>query len=819
MTRILPIKNSELGLAIKTLFAEYWQKPLLNLGFIISLAIATSTLLAVLLLNHASKQQYQQADSRLGSPVAFQINAIEGGAVSKQDFAHIRRQGFSEVSPIISFRKKIGDDKWLTFKAMDLLALSLRNPEKFDTTSVLIPKAYASRLGLQFNHESQQSKLSLANKQSLPIRQIDSADWGMTALVDIALAWQFFPEVKGFSYLLVSQLTEKRREKLENSLPEHLILQPSWSLQQREGFADALHLNLSALATLSFVVSLFIAFQAAEQAWQNRSRLSAQLRLFGIGLSAVRQAMLLEALLLILLASILGTIIAITIVSVLLPVLGLTLNQLYQLNVSGHFDWHWQYLGWSLLISSFAVLMSLLKQIIMMNRRNIVLVSKSNRLSFSYSAFGIAGVLLLLGFSFWPENNWQQIMMKFGILLIATVALLPLTLKMLIHLLLLFKMKIGLNYRLSYILQDAGQQIACRFLPLAAFYLALTASIAAALMVSSFETAFIKYLDKQLNEDLYIRFNRGEQQRIELWLQQQPQIKEYVLYKHGIVNVGVDTVAITTYQSSLQLASLVMKTTDMPMSKFASKVNHSAAFNSEDNVCLINEQLALAHQLDLGDMLAIDQGVRHLNCQIRAIYFDYGNPAFEITLPLQLAEDSLSGLIAKSFGVFFYHYTAESKQKLINELALDESKLIEPAEIKSMAMTIFSQTFILTKAIAFVLLTIACFGLFLSAKTIELARKGDLIILASLGYSRVELFIHMLGQWLLLVIACILLSWPMAIVLAKVLVGKILPISFGWSMPLVLAVSPFVSGSLIALLCLLPALIIPLYQLRGRVQR
>ena len=136
-----------------------------------------------------------------------------------------------------------------------------------------------------------------------------------------------------------------------------------------------------------------------------------------------------------------------------------------------------------------------------------------------------------------------------------------------------------------------------------------------------------------------------------------------------------------------------------------------------------------------------------------------------------------------------------------------------------MAMTIFSQTFILTKAIALVLLTIACFGLFLSAKTVELARKDDLLILASLGYSRVELFIHMLGQWLLLVIGCILLSWPMAIVLAKVLVGKVLPASFGWSMPLVVAVNPFVSGSLLALLCLLPALAIPLYQLRGRVQR
>ena len=53
--------GSELMLVLKAHLAEYLNKPILNLSFIFSLAIATSTLLAILVLNHASEQQYQKA--------------------------------------------------------------------------------------------------------------------------------------------------------------------------------------------------------------------------------------------------------------------------------------------------------------------------------------------------------------------------------------------------------------------------------------------------------------------------------------------------------------------------------------------------------------------------------------------------------------------------------------------------------------------------------------------------------------------------------------------------------------------------------------
>jgi putative ABC transport system permease protein len=153
---------------------------------------------------------------------------------------------------------------------------------------------------------------------------------------------------------------------------------------------------------------------------------------------------------------------------------------------------------------------------------------------------------------------------------------------------------------------------------------------------------------------------------------------------------------------------------------------------------------------------------------------------------------------------------------LAEQLQLDDDQLFEPVEIKKQALAIFNQTFILTQAIAFILLVIACFGLFLSANNLELARKPDLHILSGLGYSQIGLLSHMLIQWLLLALGVLVLSWPIASLLANALVGKILPASFGWSMPLVLDIAPFAFSSVLGLVILLPALTIPLYKLNTR---
>ena len=123
---------------------------------------------------------------------------------------------------------------------------------------------------------------------------------------------------------------------------------------------------------------------------------------------------------------------------------------------------------------------------------------------------GFIALALLLVHFFWPDDSWTQLMLKYGVLLIASVVILPNVLRYLLAAMALFTR----SFRLKFIFQDARQQVGRRFLPIAAFYLALTASIAAALMVNSFQNSFESYLNQLLSADLFVRFNHEQKPKV-----------------------------------------------------------------------------------------------------------------------------------------------------------------------------------------------------------------------------------------------------------------------------------------------------------------
>jgi putative ABC transport system permease protein len=827
-------KYSEFFLVAKTYAAEYIRQPLLNLGFIFSLAIATSTLLCILILNDASKQQYQSANSRLKSPIAFNIVPEKGKTITVADFAQLRKLGFSQINAAHVFRQTLANGQKISFRALDILPFVLTAPESFTSKAINISHDHANKLGLSVQ-ANQKSQLLLADNRSLEVNINQVNDWGQVALVDITLAWQLFPDITGFSHLMVGQMSMSEIARLEEALPAYLIIQEAWSMEEREGFADALHLNLSALAILGFIVSLFIAFQAANQAWEKRSELAAQLRLLGIKLSTIQKVMCCESLVLTLLASVVGVFIAIVLVSFLLPMLGLTLEQLYRLQVSGHFQWRSEYSLWAFIISFVAVVAALIKQFHRISSSKVAFTARGQNKPFNFKVTGIISLILLVIHFFWPDASWTQLMLKYGVLLIASVAILPNVLRYLLSMLAFFTRL----FQLKFIFQDARQQVGRRFLPIAAFYLALTASIAAALMVNSFQHSFESYLNQLLSADLFVRFNDEQKAELGQWLDKQADVEEYVLFENTTAKYQQgsqqDTIEVYRLASNKQQQSLILKSgefvsllendtsTEANTIALDRRAANSRKTNNDIAVksCYINEQLAYKRAIVLQQAIDIIQGQKSFTCRVQGIFYDYGNQGFAVKIPSSQNIEGLSGWQETGFGVFVVESSQANlsetiKKTIVDELGLDESQIYQPEEIKALALAIFKQTFLLTQAIAFVLLSIACFGLFLSANSLELARKSDLHILSSLGYSRIGLFGHMLSQWFILALGTILLSWPIAIILANALVSLILPASFGWSMPLVVDVTSFAVSSLIGLVILIPALAIPLYKLNIR---
>lgn len=853
----------EFLLVAKTHWAEYRKKPLLNIGFMISLAIATSTLLCILILNDASKQQYHQANTRLKSPIAFHVVHKQKKLISVDDFSRLRALGFHQLNGIHWVKKRLSTGKSISLYGLDILPLVLSAPERYQVNNINVSKQYAATLGLESAIGTYPKQLHLTDKKgtaeqvlaksSLPLHINNINDWGNVALLDITHLWQLFPDTKGFSHFSSSYMSPEQQSRLATLLPEHLTIQAVWSLEEREGFADALHLNLAALAILGFIVSMFIAYQAGDQAWKKRSELAAQLRLLGVELKLIKAVMLTESIVLTFIAGVMGLGIAIALVGALLPVLGLTLEQLYQLRLTGHFQWQWHYGLWALLLSGSAVFLSLVKQFNVISSAQVALSARQKAPTFSYKLSAITAMGLMLAFVFLPniseQHTWHHLMLKYGLLLLASVALLPVILKYMLVLL----SKVVKRFSLRFIFKDASQQVGRRYLPLAAFYLALTASISAALMVHSFESAFVSYLNQLLNSDAFVSYNPSDKEKVSQWIKRQESISGHALYehttvqfrtklfleknglenhgsdkndlsknglgKHKLAKHGLEKVSVYALANKRQSQGLLFKegglSDDIQATNYQSQQSPKSQKN-QLSACYINEQFSFKHQVKLKQVVDFEQGSSKLSCQVMGIYYDYGNHGLAVKIPTDYAHTYLSNWSESGFGLYFKSGVELSKQQIIEGLNVQDDQVFIPQQIKKLALDVFKQTFVLTQAIAFVLLSIACFGLFLSANGLELARKPDLHILSSLGYSRIELLKHMLTQWFVLAGGAVLLSWPVATILANALVSQILPVSFGWSMPLSLDVLAFAISSLLGLAILLPALGIPLYKLNVR---
>ncbi len=818
-----PRQPAEFWSMVNVILAHYRRHWLLNLGFIISLALATSTLLSIFILNHASKAQYASSHQQV-SQSSWRVVAKQGASITLQDYASLRQQGFFEVRPVAYWLVELkpagqgnqldtdgktkDETEWFTIKATDMLIASIMDDEKYPAGALYLPP----EIQLQPVSDNQLVLDWQGNTLKVPVAIAEPPMPGKSGWMDIASAWLLFDSDGQINYLQTSPISDERSKELQRALPQQLTMLPAATVEQRAGFADALHLNLSALALLGFVVSLFIAIQAASQTWRDRYQLMQQCRTLGFSLKTVKYVLMLEGITIAAIAAVLGSVLAMLLVATFLPLLGLTLNQLYQLHISGQVIWQSIYGVWAFGISLFAVLATLGMHLKVMMSGNILARPDEG---VNEPLLKLIAVVCLAIWFILPTDSWLLIMISYSAVLLASIAILPVFISWLLNNL----SKFVSGFNTQFLLQDASVNVSRRFLPIAAFYLALTTSLAAGLMIGSFEQSFSRYMDKILANDLYIGFPVDKQKQVMAVVTSSPDVSAwYPRYRATAKIQGND-------QTTSAVVSLSGWTAVAQLKNLSLVSAVPDALDAEAAYCYVNEPLALAFNLKPGVTIAFENAGAVFQCTVGGVYHDYGNPSFEVDVPFLSANEALGNFRQDGVAVSFDLSENDAQQvaslltsQLAEQAGLDDGWIYDPQAIKQLALDIFSQTFILTRTIAVLLLALACFGLFLSARNLELARIKTLKVLIALGYSKRGLFNHLLLQWIVIALGAIILAWPVSVLLADALVSKALPASFGWSMPLIMNERTLLEGSIIGLLTLIPALWLPLRAV-SRVRR
>lgn len=321
-------------------------------------------------------------------------------------------------------------------------------------------------------------------------------------------------------------------------------------------------------------------------------------------------------------------------------------------------------------------------------------------------------------------------------------------------------------------------------LPLVALQFALAMVLAVQALVTVFEATFDEWLGQRLAADYFIEVPAGANANIAAqWLAAQPALAQSGDWHQVVRGVAqlpatdsqaqtVDLFAVGPVSPLLTLWSLQVAG-DRPWQHFAAGEG-----------VMVNEQLARRYPLAVGDTLVLTLANTRLTLPVLAIYADYGRPAGEVLINLELLPDEFVPEFESfsiSPGAGDIALITDGLQRLWQ---VDGVRVRDNKRVRELADAVFDQTFLLTRAMTFVTLALAAVALLIMGWVFFSTRAWYFRLLQVWGLTRRQVLVQLGRLALTLTLSITLLALPLGVWLTWILVHRINPLAFGWSLPM-----------------------------------
>ncbi|QTQ86223.1 ABC transporter permease (plasmid) [Agrobacterium tumefaciens] len=782
--------------AFRALLSHWRYRPLQLLTLIVGVTLATGLWCAVQAINAEARASYDRAASVLAQNQLDQLVAKDGGRISSQTYARLRRAGL-HVSPIIEGDYRFGTTR-IRLIGIDPLTMPSDGmvPAPSDPSGLvefiqtpgqmIVSPATAATL-------KDTSGLSLKARADLP----DGA-----AFVDISTADRLLKRNGELSRLIVSPSQDPDLPTIGNIAPE-LSLEQAKSRPDVARLTDSFHLNLTAFGFLAFVVGLFIVYSATGLSFEQRRGTFRTIRSLGVSLRSLTVMLVIETALFALVSGALGVVVGYVVASALLPGVAATLRGLYGASVAGSLslrpEWWIAGLAMALVgtgLSSLQHLLRVWRMPILSTAQSRAWAMVSTKSLLHQAAAGlvllfVSGSLVLLGGGLISGFAVLAALLLGAALILPT--LLALGMRLAEH--------ISGHGLTRWFFADTRQQLPGLSLALMALLLALSANIGVGTMVSSFRQTFVGWLDQRLAAEVYVTArDEAEAARLRQWFPHHARAVLPIWSTEGEISgqkVRIFGVADdATYRDHWPLISGGPATWD----EIASGKG-----------ALVNEQFWRSGKASPGAEIEMPGGWK---ARVVGVFSDYGNPRGEIIIGLDALVQHYPDIEKLRYGLRMeLQEVAGFRQRLMTEFGLPEANIVDQASLKRQSAAIFEQTFAVTGALNVLTLAVAGFAMFSSQLTLASLRLPQLAPVWALGLRRRDLamleMLRTLALWLVTFIAAI----PVGLGLAWVLLAIINVEAFGWRLPLILFPLDWLRLGLVALLAAIISVLIPVRRL------
>lgn len=641
-------------------------------------------------------------------------------------------------------------------------------------------------------------------------------------MCDIATAQELtgkYGTIDAIDIITDENMTE---DYVRSLLPAGLEMQRSSARSDiAEQMLSAFNVNLNALSMLALIVGVFLIYNTMTFSVVQRKKVLGIYRSLGVTENEVYRLIVGEVLVIGLIGTIIGFLLAIFISQNLLVLISRTINDLYFVVSVTEIEITWFIVIKTLIVGVAASLISALKPAreasqakpgvaMVRSKQESRILHRIYRLAVYGIISGLTGAIILLIPS---RNVWLSYI---GVLpiIIGFALMAPLAIKGSDKILTPFSGFIfGITGRISSrsIIQNISRTNTAIF----SLSVAVAATVGVGTMISSFRETVVTWLENGLKADIYVSAPS-------LISNSNEAIIPYFI-RDSIVNMS--EVKNINYYSEFKLnqdeeqINILATGFTLPSSKdFTLKEGDEESITKKflEGDVLITEPYAYKNNLAAGDIIKLktDEGYKELN--IAGIYYDYSSDKGFVSVEYSVFQKYWKSKGLSGIAVYLKNdKDAESVRNKINSLAGENIELIIRSNkfLRESSIEIFDRTFIVAKVLQLLSVVVAFIGILSSLMALQLERNREMGVLRAVGLLPTQLFKISTLQSVLMGIISGLLALPLGALLAYILVFIINKRSFGWTMQLSLEAAVLYEALILSVVAAVLAGLYPGYRI------
>ncbi len=331
--------------------------------------------------------------------------------------------------------------------------------------------------------------------------------------------------------------------------------------------------------------------------------------------------------------------------------------------------------------------------------------------------------------------------------------------------------------------RELGVMVRRLALPLVALQFAVAAVLAIQALVTTFEDTFDVWLGQRLSADYYVEMPQDAETKATLT---SLALMKSLGHWHMVIRGGArvfGTASEDRAPSSVDVLALT------PFTPLVTDWTLLSAIEDpwealQSNGVMVNEQLARRMSLTVGDSLRTEIAGQRLERLVAGIYADYGRPAGEILLPYEALPAGFDSRFRSLSVNSDERGLGETLAKLRQVWGAEDIQYRDNGSIRTLASNVFAQTFLLTRAISVLTLVLASVSLLVMSWVFFSTRGWYFQLLTIWGLSRRSVQNQLRRLAATLTLSITVAALPLGIWLTWVLVSRINPLAFGWSLPM-----------------------------------